>query len=90
MPAYAYPIKINRKYKIVNFEETKTIQDNILTLKDLRFTGDDPFSVTRDEYDYHEITVYRNRHETKTEHDARVAQEEAYMAEYNKRKSLDK
>ena len=87
MPPYAYPIKIDRKRQKIAFQENKTFE-NMLTLADLKFVGNDPFSVDRDGHGYHEITVYRNRLETDQERDIRVAREESYMKEYNRRHQL--
>ena len=87
MPPYAYPIKIDRNRQKIVFQENKTFE-NMLTLADLKFVGNDPFDVTRDAYDYHEITVYRTRLETDQERDIRVAQEESYMKEYNRHQQL--
>lgn len=93
MPPYAYPIKINREKQVIRFHEHKGIESNSLTLEDLQFVGQDKFSICEKEVEtgigcYPEgyiITVYRSRLETDEEYNKRIASEEAYMAEYNKR-----
>jgi hypothetical protein len=45
MPAYAYPIKINKRRQRVNFTEIHAFASNEFTLADLQFAGDDPFQI---------------------------------------------
>lgn len=85
MPAYAYPIKINREKQIIHFDEEREIESNSLTLAALQFIGDDPFSVHENEWGGYTISVSRSRLETDVECHTRVAREESYMAEYRKR-----
>jgi hypothetical protein len=86
MPAYAYPITIHREKQRVQYDETAIIEANSLTLKDLEFVGPDSFSVQEQEWGGYVITVSRSRMETDAERESRVAREESYMTEYNKRK----
>lgn len=95
MPAYAYPIKINRKREKVCFDEIKEIDSNSLTLKDLEFVGEDCFSITENKWrqseesqfppDGYTISVSRARPETDEEMNYRISRAESYMVEYNKR-----
>jgi hypothetical protein len=89
MPAYLYPITIKRNHQTICYEETKTIENDRLTLKDLAFVGEDKFMVEElSRQEGYCITAFRSRKETDSERDFRVAGEEAYMAEYTRRKEL--
>lgn len=87
MPPWAYPIIIQRDRQRINYTETKRISASNLFLDDLIFVGDNGFEIDRSEFDSDDwtITVYRHRLETGEERDRRVAEEEAYMTEYNRR-----
>ena len=85
MPAYMYPINIKREPKIIRFQETKQIESDILSLKDLQFVGEDKFDIELSPYNTYIITVYRSRLETSKEMNDRILKEENYMKEYNKR-----
>lgn len=87
MPAYAYPIRINRNREMVRFEENVTLQDDWLTLPALAFVGNDTFTVGQDECGLWVICVNRQRPETDEEMNARIARGESYMAEYNRRQA---
>ena len=84
MPAYMYPININRKPKTICYRETKVIEVDFLNLNDLAFVGSDRFEIEQIPFGY-EITVYRTKLETKKQMQDRIKREEAYMVEYNKR-----
>jgi len=85
MGAYMYPIRIIKAKQTVYFDEVVRLEGT-LTLEGLQFVGDDPFDAEVFEVGTgYEITVYRHRKETNEERKSRVAGEEAYMAEYNKR-----
>lgn len=81
-----YPIRVDKKRQTIDFDETVFIDSNSLTLEALKFVGEDAFSVHVDDYDGYKISVSRSRLESEEERDIRVAKEEAYMAEYRKRK----
>ncbi len=85
MGAYMYPIEINRKRQTIAFQEIKELENDSLTLEDLQFVGDDCFSVEPGEFRGHIVIVSRNRLETDNEFETRIAREESYMTEYNKR-----
>lgn len=87
MPAYAYAIQIKPKKQVVTFNEEREFQSNSLTLSDLAFVGDDPFSVHEHEWSGYTISVARTRLETDEERDTRVARERAYMEEYTRRQT---
>ena len=90
MPAYAYPIKVNRRRQTIQFDETKRIESDSLILEDFKFVGDDAFSISLPD-DWggfnsgYIISVSRSRLETIEERNNRIAKEESYMVEYNKR-----
>ncbi len=88
MPAYAYAIEIKRQNLPIRYDEIVEIEKDALTLADLGFVGEAPFSVREKECGGYTVSVSRTRYETDDERDARVAREEAYMAEYNRRKGL--
>ncbi|UYZ60067.1 hypothetical protein [Hymenobacter latericus] len=86
MPAFAYPIKINRSKEVIPATFTEYTDSTRLTLKELEpIVGANPFSVSEDTSGYR-IEVYATRLETDEEYNARISRQEAYMAEYNRRK----
>lgn len=89
MPAYAYPVKINKNRKRIEFTEIKQIEHN-LTLDKLQLINVDGDSFDAEPWEIgngYTITIYRSRAETIEERNSRVAGEISYMEEYNKRKS---
>lgn len=92
MPAYAYPIKINyNKEKIAEYHRVK-LPDGGITVSLLKeIVGDNTFVISNEEEHFWENqficwTTYRE--ETDEEQEVRIAKEEAYMVEYNKRKAI--
>lgn len=99
MPAYAYRIIVKKQKQRVNDNKTFIIEGDSLTLDALREAGiaeGETFSISETTHNSgiesysegYEINVQRTRLETKEERDTRVAKEESYMAEYNRRKAL--
>lgn len=96
MPAYAYPIQIKRKRQTIRFEEKVKLTEDWLTLPTLAFVGNDTFSICETEHDSgtgtytsgYTVTVNRQRPETDDEMNTRIASEESYMREYERRKAL--
>jgi len=88
--AYYAPIQIKRKPQTVHWQETKTYgQEDSLSLALLRpFVGPDCFDIEPNSYNGYDVTAYRTRPENREEVAARVAKEEAYMAEYRRRQAL--
>lgn len=83
-----YPIKIERLPQYILLEEYHVFPSNKFRLSDLNFVGDRSFTIEQIESDGSSgcvVTVERVRLETDLEVAARVAKEEAYMKEYNKR-----
>ena len=92
MPAYAYPISINRDNVEIRTEEVQHILSESLTLDMLQFVGTDEFFIESREWrdgGGYIVTVMRVRRETDAERDARVVKQDAYMVEYNRRKGLN-
>ena len=85
MPAYAYPIKIQKSKRVIYYEDVKYINRDILSLKDLKFVGNDIFIINGGDNGGYEVTITRKRLETNAERKARVEREETYMKEYKKR-----
>jgi len=85
MGAYMYPIKIHREKINVQTEEVVILDGPYLSLSILQFVGDSLFDAEERPGVGYKITVYRNREETNKELSVRIAKQEAYMAEYNKR-----
>lgn len=85
MPAYAYAIKIDRNRQTVSETLHRKLPDEELSLSDLRDLGvkeTDTFYIASDEKT---MLIYRKRPETDEEMSKRIAKEENYMKEYNKR-----
>lgn len=90
MPAYVYPIKIDRNRK--NFTENvyHTLSDELMTLADIKdLVGDNRFSIEAGcEENMVEqsviLCVLKEREETDKEYESRIQREEAYMAEYER------
>jgi hypothetical protein len=90
MNDFLYPIKIKKWPQSILFEEYHVFQTNKFKLSDLNFVGDDSFTFepTKSLLDASSgclLTVAKTRLETDLEMAARVAKEETYMEEYNKR-----
>ena len=94
MGAYMYPININRNPRAIPYKETFELPKGHFTLDSLhKFLLDtvgpnDPFYFNEDNDSYDiitEVIVTRSRMETPEQVEARVAREEAYMEEYNRR-----
>ena len=91
MPAYAYPIKIERERKTFTYYDTHEFNADELTVSDLQaIAGDNPFTVEREEECgvYYIIDVKKQRVESDEEYDKRIKKQEAYMAEYERRQKL--
>lgn len=96
MGAYAYPITINRKRKRINTQRRVPKPESLTKAWIVENCADDEcFEVesgTFSDGEYVEITpcvvFYGSRLETNEEYQKRIAREEAYMAEYNRRKAL--
>lgn len=94
MPAYAYPIKIDRNRKIFTENVYHTLSDEWMTLADIKdLVGDNRFSIEAGcEENVVEqsiiLCVEKERVETDEEYESRIQQEEAYMAEYERRQKL--
>jgi len=97
MPAYAYPIIIKREPQLVRFQkeiELGSGSDGVLTLAKLREYGvtEEHAFWTRETdeglYSTTLLIISGARLETPEELKIRVEKEEAYMAEYNKRKAI--
>jgi hypothetical protein len=79
MPAYAYPITIDRRFKKINFDEIREFDSDLLTLEDLQFCGDDPFSISKKDWrdgGGYILNVSRTRKETEEERSIRIARAE--------------
>ena len=92
MAAYAYAIKIDRKYQTIRFQETHEVKDDVLSIAQLRElnVGDEDAFWVREDEGFNPITtlvVEKVRKETKAERLARVSRGIRYMREYKKRKS---
>jgi hypothetical protein len=89
MPAYAYPITIDRNKK--TFQDTKTVRldDKPLTIEKLaKVVGTNKFSIEPIGWELgggYEVSINVTRVETDKQLANRVAKEEKYMAEYNRR-----
>lgn len=89
MPPYAYPITINLDRQIVKYSVDHKIYEDPLTLKILtRIVGDNEFSIENVDYKEYDVTVFKTRYETDEEMNSRIAREQAYMNEYNRRKEM--
>jgi len=91
MAAYAYPIKINRRRQRIDYVDRRDVlvTGGYLTLSDLSFLNeDDSFSIAFVDTNMYEVDILRSRLETKEERDTRVAREESYMTEYEKRRRM--
>lgn len=92
MGAYMYAIEIKREPQKVRYQRKVELDGPVLTLSMLRelVTEDEIFSVEETEggiYSTIYLSIDGYRMETPEETAKRVASEEAYMIEYNKRKS---
>jgi hypothetical protein len=91
MPAYAYPIQIKREPQKVKYQKQFELESALLTLSELRkyVSEDEQFAINEEGEppfgDKIVLHVYGYRMETNEELRTRVAKEEAYMEEYNKR-----
>lgn len=95
MPAYAYPIKVDREKKTITYWEDHNIDEDRLTLALLApIVGEWTFTISEREVDTgigsmpdegYTVSVFKSRQETDEELKARVCREESYMSEYNKR-----
>lgn len=86
MNDYLYPIKIKKWPQVICFEEYHVFPIDQFKLSDLSFVGEDSFAIDPIEGSAGcKVTVERKRLETDSEMATRVAKEEAYMGEYNKR-----
>jgi len=85
VPAYAYPIRVDKELKTIRFDEVKTLDDSGITLDDLKFTKGDVFSIEEQDWGGYIISVSRSKLETLKQRDIRVRKEESYMEEYNRR-----
>lgn len=88
MPAYAYAININRDKKTIHEDKEEIIEGPLSIAKLSPVVGDNSFTVS--ERDWQDgggylITIHIKRLETDIELAARVAKEERYMEEYNRR-----
>lgn len=88
MPAYAYPIEVKYEPQELSFTDTMEVEPPLSMGVLFGFTGNNPFDTDYDEdTNLYTITVYKKRLESNEELHRRLAREEAYMAEYHKRKN---
>lgn len=93
MPAYAYPIKVDRNRKIFTENVYHALSDELMTLADIKdLVGDNRFSIEAGcEENVVEqsviLCVRKEREETDEEYESRIQREEAYMAEYKRRQN---
>lgn len=90
MPAYAYPIHIDRNKKVFVENVYHTLDDELMTLADMKeLVGDNKFSIQAGcEENVIEqsvvLCVQKERVETDEEYSNRIRKQEAYMAEYKR------
>lgn len=95
MGAYAYPITINRKRKRINTQRRVPKPESLTKAWIVENCADDEcFEVENGAYygsgDVETepcVTFFGSRLETNEEYQKRIAREEAYMVEYNRRKN---
>lgn len=93
MPAYAYPIKVDRNRKIFTENVYHALSDELMTLADIKdLVGDNRFSIEAGcEENVVEqsviLCVRKEREETDEEYESRIQREEAYMEEYKRRQN---
>lgn len=94
MPAYAYAITINYGKQKIQTNHKALLPDGAMTVEQLKeIVGNNSFCFgTEDEHFWTNTYVYWTsyRDETDEEQAARIAKEEAYMTEYNRRKKAKK
>lgn len=94
MPAYAYAIPINRNKEIIVENIFHTLDDEMMTLEDMKeLVGDNKFSIQAGcEENVIEqsvvLCIRTEREETDAEYASRIRKQEAYMAEYKRRQKL--
>jgi hypothetical protein len=90
MPAYAYPINIDRNNKEIQYTDRYELDNDSLVISDLSsIVGNDRFSIDSEELlDGYVVTVYRSKLESDEVRDKRVAKEVRYMEEYTRRKAI--
>ena len=93
MAPYAYAIKIDYNKKELTTTSAHLIPDGVLNIEKLKkFVGDNDFYFETDESDFGSrllLTIIYKRLETDEEYAKRIESEEAYMAEYRKRKEAN-